>query len=262
MPAWKSRALASVCEDVCAFLESVLRFGSRVSRFERAEGPEASQFSQVISGMRIKCLEEEVVCLKGENDRLKTSLVKQHRRHKRQLHATFNNIKEKVRKVEEVTNRVATNETALEKLEIKIQRITPRFIKTKSTARGKVPPTLTRPIESPRQWRQRLLIVTQCQKLSDHCKIICNECDYNYRGRAVRLSAHMAHLRNKHQGFTPSDVNRQNSYMTYIPRLIEEGEEEKERQRKQKEKTSRDGQRERRRARYARMCQVRGQRTG
>ena len=261
MPAWKSPALAAMYEDVCVFLESILRSGSRVSRFERTEGLEVTQFSQVISVMRIKCLEEEIVCLKGENDRLKTSLVKQHRRHKRQLHATFDNIKEKVRKVEEVTNRFATNETALEKLETKIQRITPRFIKTKSTARGKVPPPLTRPIESPRQWRQRFLIVTQCEKLSDHCKIVCNECDYNYRGRSVRLSAHMAHLKNKHQGFTPNNVNRQNSYMTYIPKLIEEGEEEKERQRKQKEKTSRDGQKERQRARYAKMCGVRAQRT-
>ena len=53
----------------------------------------------------------------------------------------------------------------------------------------------------------------------------------------------MAHLKNKHQGFTPNDVNRQNNYTTCIPKLIEEGEEEKERQRKQKEKTSRDNKR-------------------
>ena len=257
MPVRKSRALAAVCGDVCAFLESVLQSGSRVSRFERTEGLEATQFTQVISVMRVKCLEEEVACLKGENDRLKASLRQQHRRQKRQLHATFDDIKEKVRKVEEVTNRVATNETALEKLETKIQRITPRFIKTKSTARGKVPPTLTRPIDSPNRWRQRLLVVTQCQKLSDHCKIVCNECDYNYRGRAVRLSAHMAHLKNKHQGFTPNDVDSQNAYMTYIPRLIEEGEEEKERKRKQDEKTTRDSQRAKRQARYRRICNAR-----
>ena len=72
----------------------------------------------------------------------------------------------------------------------------------------------------------------------------------------------MAHLKNKHQGFTPNDVDSQNNYSTYIPRLIEEGEEEKERQRKQKEKTSRDQQKERRRARYARMRGARAQRTG
>ena len=262
VPAWKSRALAKVCGDVCAFLESVLQSGSRVSRFERSEGLEATQFSQVISVMRVKCLEEEVVCLKGENDRLKASLRQQHRRHKRHLHQAFDDIKDKVRRVEEVTNRVATNETALEKLENKIQQITPRFIKTKSTARGKVPPPLSRPLDSPGRWRQRLLVVTQCKKLSDHCTIVCNECNYNYRGRAVRLSAHMAHLKNKHQGFTPNDVDSQNNYSTYIPRLIEEGEEEKERQRKQKEKTSRDQQKERRRARYARMCGARAQRTG
>ena len=64
----------------------------------------------------------------------------------------------------------------------------------------------------------------------------------------------MAHLRNKHQGFIPNDVTRQNDYMTYIPRLIEEREEKKERQRKQKEKTSRDEQKQKRQARYARMC--------
>ena len=142
MPAWKSCALAAVCGNVCAFLENVWRSGSRVSRYERTEGLEATQFSQVTSVMRVKGLEEEVACLKGENDRLKASLVKQHQRHKRQLHATFDNIKEKVRKVEEVTNRIATNKTALEKLETKIQCIMPRFIKTKSTVRGKVPPPL------------------------------------------------------------------------------------------------------------------------
>ena len=139
-----------------------------------------------------------------------------------------------------MTNCVATNETTLEKLETNIQQIMPLFIKTNSSVRGKVQSPLTRPIDFPAQWRQRLLVVTQCQKLSDHCKIICNECNYNYRERSVGLSAHMAHLKNKHQGFTPYDVNRQNTYTTYIPRLIEEGEEEKERQRKQKEKTSRD----------------------
>ena len=101
VPAWKSRALATVCGDVCAFLESVLQSGSRISRYERTEGLEATQFSQVISVMRVKCLEEEVVCLKGENDRLKASLRQQHRRHKRHLHQAFDDIKDKVRRVEE-----------------------------------------------------------------------------------------------------------------------------------------------------------------
>ena len=78
MPAWKSGALAAVCKDVCAFLESVLQSGSHVSCFERTESLEATKFSQVTSVMRVKCLEEEVMCLKGENDRLKASLVKQH----------------------------------------------------------------------------------------------------------------------------------------------------------------------------------------
>ena len=47
MSAWKSGALAAVCEEVCAFLESVLQSGSRVSRFKRTEGLEVTQFSQV-----------------------------------------------------------------------------------------------------------------------------------------------------------------------------------------------------------------------
>ena len=46
---------------------------------KEAEGLEATQFSQVTCEMRVKCLEEEVACLKGENDRLKVSLVRQHR---------------------------------------------------------------------------------------------------------------------------------------------------------------------------------------
>ena len=75
-----------MCGDVCAFLESVLQNGSRVSRFERTEGLEATQFSQVTSVMRVKYLDEEVACLKEENDRLKASHQQQNRRHKRQLH--------------------------------------------------------------------------------------------------------------------------------------------------------------------------------
>ena len=67
-----------MCGDVCAFLESVLQSGSHVSRFERTEGLEATQFSQVTSVMRVKYLDEEVACLKKENDRLKASLQQQH----------------------------------------------------------------------------------------------------------------------------------------------------------------------------------------
>ena len=72
---------------------------------------------------------------------------------------------------------------------------------------------------------------------------MCDKCDDNYRGRVVRLSAHMAHLKNKHQGFTPADVNPQNNYLKYIPRLIEKGEEEKEKERLQKLKSTRDKER-------------------
>ena len=56
MPALKFRALAAVCGDVCAFLESILQSGSCVSRYERTESLEATQFSQVINVMRVKCL--------------------------------------------------------------------------------------------------------------------------------------------------------------------------------------------------------------
>ena len=49
-----------------------------VSLFERTEGLEATQFSQVTSVMRVKYLDEEVACLKEENDSLKASLQQQH----------------------------------------------------------------------------------------------------------------------------------------------------------------------------------------
>ena len=45
-------------------------------------------------------------------------------------------------------NCVATNETVFKKFETKIQQITPHFIKTKSSVRGKVLPPLTQPIYS------------------------------------------------------------------------------------------------------------------
>ena len=66
---------------------------------------------------------------------------------------------------------------------------------------------------------------------------MCNECNYNYRERSVRLSAHMAHLKNKHQRFIPKNVNRQNSYMTYIPRLIEESRRKRESKRRRPQGT-------------------------
>ena len=261
MPAWKSRALAAVCSDVCAFLDGVLQTGSRVSRYERTGNKEAIHFSQVFSMIRVKCLEDEVARLKGENSTLRTSLMHQQQGHKRQLDTELDGLKEKVRKVEEVTDRVATNETAVGKLKTTIQRITPRFIKTKSNIRGKSPPPPEEPVDSPAKWRQRLLLVTKCQRLTDHCKIVCDTCNYNYRGRAVRLSAHMAHLKNKHQGFTPADVSPQNEYLKYIPRLIEKGEEEKERERLQNIKSTRDKERSEREARLERLRRARERRS-
>ena len=101
----------------------------------------------------------------------------------------------------------------------------------------------------------------KCERLSHHCKIICDTCDYNHRGRAVRLSVHMAHLKNKHQGFTPVDVTPQNEYLKYIPRLIENGEEEKERERLQKLKSTRDKERSEREARLERLRRARERRS-
>ena len=43
------------------------------------------------------------------------------------------------------------------------------------------------------------------------------------------LQSHLAHLKTKHGGFTPSQVSGQNCFKEYIPGLIEIGVEEKER---------------------------------
>ena len=136
------------------FLDGVLQTGSHVSRYERTENKETIHFSQVFSMIRvIKLLEDEVARLKGENSTLRTSLAHQQQGHKRQLDTELDGLKEKVRKVEEVTDHVATNETAVSKLNTTLQRITPRFIKTKSNIRGKTPPPPEEPIDSPAKWR-------------------------------------------------------------------------------------------------------------
>ena len=70
-----------MCGDVCAFLYEVEVVSPALK--EQTESLEATQFSQVTSVMRVKCLAKEVACLKGENNRLKTSIAQQYQKHKR-----------------------------------------------------------------------------------------------------------------------------------------------------------------------------------
>ena len=52
------------------------------------------------------------------------------------------------------------------------------------------------------------------------CKIMCKKCQWDYRGRYIKLKSHLSHLYNKHGGFTLSEVNSQNRYFEFIPLKI------------------------------------------
>ena len=78
-------------------------------------------------------------------------------------------------------------------------------------------------------WRERVKEVTHCKSMKEHCKIVCPSCKWDYRGKEIVLQSHLAHLKAKHGGFTPSQVSGQNCFDEYIPGLVEIGAEERER---------------------------------
>ena len=65
--------------------------------------------------------------------------------------------------------------------------------------------------------------------LTEKCKIVCLACKWDYQKKDVQVKFHIAHLKAKHGGFTPSMVDGQNSYENLIPKVLEVGEKEQER---------------------------------
>ena len=89
------------------------------------------------------------------------------------------------------------------------------------------PPPFSVPITDSDTWNERMLEVTHCQDFNEHYKIMCQDCQWDYRGRSIKLKSYLSHLYTKHGGFTPSKVSSQNRYLDFIPFKIEDGEEEK-----------------------------------
>ena len=98
-----------------------------------------------------------------------------------------------------------------------------------SNIRAQNHPPSSVPITSPSQWINRVKEVTHCQNLTEKCKMVCPACKWDYRKKEVQVKSHIAHLKAKHGGFTPSMVDGQNSHENLIPKLLEVGEKEQER---------------------------------
>ena len=107
-----------------------------------------------------------------------------------------------------------------------------------SNTRAQNPPSSV-PITSPSQWIIRVKEVTHCQTLTEKCKMVCPACKWDYRKKEVQVKSHIAHLKAKHGGFTPSMVDGQNSHENLIPKLLEIGEKEQERRGSRQQQTTR-----------------------
>ena len=128
--------------------------------------------------------------------------------------------------VENLRAKIRRLENTVQSGSRRIKKATKRM--NNSNTRAQNPPPSV-PITSPSQWINRVKEVTHCQNLTEKCKMVCPACKWDYRKKEVQVKSHIAHLKAKHGGFTPSMVDGQNSHENLIPKLLEIGEKEQER---------------------------------
>ena len=136
---------------------------------------------------------------------------------KRPRDSDVENLRSKVRKLESIVKSGSR----------RIKKANKRINNSNRRAQNHPPPSV--PITSPSQWINRVKEVTHCQNLTEKCKMVCPACKWDYRKKEVQVKSHIAHLKAKHGGFTPSMVDGQNSHENLIPKLLEIGEKEQER---------------------------------
>ena len=146
---------------------------------------------------------------------------------KRQRDNNVEDLRAKIRKLENVVQSGSR----------RIKKATKRI--NKSNQRAKNHPPSSVPITSPSQWINRVKEVTHCQTLTEKCKMVCPACKWDYRKKEVQVKSHIAHLKAKHGGFTPSMVDGQNSHENLLPKLLEIGEKEQERRGSRQQQTTR-----------------------
>ena len=136
---------------------------------------------------------------------------------KRPRDSDVDNLRSKIRKLESIVKSGSR----------RIKKANKRINNSNRRAQNHPPPSV--PITSPSQWINRVKEVTHCQNLTEKCKMVCPACKWDYRKKEVQVKSHIAHLKAKHGGFTPSMVDGQNSHVNLIPKLLEVGEKEQER---------------------------------
>ena len=161
--------------------------------------------------------------LNKEIDSLKSSCGS---RKRKRDDSDVENLRAKIRRLE---NTVQSRSRRIKKANKRINN---------SNRRAQNPPSSV-PITSPSQWINRVKEETHCQNLTEKCKMVCPVCKWDYRKKEVQLKSHIAHLKAKHGGFTPSMVDGQNSYDNLIPKLLEIGEKEQERRGSRQQQTTR-----------------------
>ena len=129
--------------------------------------------------------------------------------------------------VEDLTAKIRKLENVIQSGSRRIKKANKRINNSNKRAQNHPPSSV--PITSPSQWINRVKEVTHCQNLTEKCKMVCPACKWDYRKKEVQVKSHIAHLKAKHGGFTPSMVDGQNSHENLIPKLLEVGEKEQER---------------------------------
>ena len=129
---------------------------------------------------------------------------------------------------------------AIEAIEDKIN-IAPATKRRRAIRQSASPiPPLPRgpPITTATEWRQRCLAEVHCKTFADRCKMKCRFCEYDYRGKAVTVNAHVSHLKMKHDFVARRDISNTNDSEKYLPYLVEAGPEEKRRDEQRKRQTA------------------------
>ena len=139
--------------------------------------------------------------------------------------------------VEDLTAKIRKLENVIQSGSRRIKKANKRINNSNKRAQNHPPSSV--PITSPSQWINRVKEVTHCQNLTEKCKMVCPACKWDYRKKEVQVKSHIAHLKAKHGGFTPSMVDGQNSHENFIPKLLEIGEKEQERRGSRQQQTTR-----------------------
>ena len=237
--AWLCRAMSKVSRDVSCFLNNCVERDCIVNKYH----PENLEEEMHIINQALLIAFSEIDMNKfGKRIRIlgKTSMSR-----KRRLSSCENELSGLEAKIQKIENpMIMSLDNRLSELKKQVDRDSRMKIRAKRRIQAKIknapepdPPSV--PITDSDTWKERVLEVTHCQDFNEHCKIVCQDCQWDFRGRSIKLKSYLSHLYTKHGVFTPIKVNSRNRYLDFIPLKIEDGEEEKRRIEETAKRTSR-----------------------